>query len=120
MAPPAVLVIDDDPDDAELARLALEEALPALGVRVVTRREQLAPALAAATPRLVLCDLNFPGWPCREIRAELLRAAPDARFVLLTGALPPDGDLPAVDAVLLKDRLHELPALLRRLLPGTR
>ena len=119
MAPPAVLVIDDDPDDAELARLALEEALPALGVRVVTRREQLAPALAAATPRLVLCDLNIPGWPCDEILASVRASAPAARVVLLAGAPPPgDAVLPVVDALLLKDRLPDLPALVRRLLPG--
>ena len=120
MAPLRVLVVDDDRDDAELTRMALHATGLAPDVRTVSRRDALAQALDGFAPQLVLCDLNFPGWPCREIRAELLRAAPDARFVLLTGALPPDGDLPAVDAVLLKDRLHELPALLRRLLPGTR
>ena len=95
MAPPAVLVIDDDPDDAELARLALEEALPALGVRVVTRREQLAPALAAATPRLVLCDLNIPGWPCDEILAGVRASAPPS----VLPVSPPAFVVPAVAVV---------------------
>ena len=117
MAPLRILIIDDDRDDAELARLALQDADLVAELRIVSRRDALERTLEGFTPQLVLCDLNFPGWPCAEIRAELARVAPGARFVLHTGVLPLEGTLPDADAVLLKGQLQQLPALLHRLLP---
>jgi two-component system response regulator len=93
-----ILIVEDNPDDAELAVIALkqkgiktpyriarnaDEALEiALGRRLPvsgrpTARSATAPA---TTPTLVLLDLKLPGKSGLEVLKEL-RAAPSTRYV---------------------------------------
>lgn len=111
-----VLIVDDSSDDAELTEFALREA----GLEIECRRACNAEAVQAIggdgfVPHLVLCDLNLPGWSCQSALAAAGRMAPGAFRVILTGALPPDGDVPEADAVMLKDDLSDLAVLARRL-----
>ncbi len=93
-----ILIVDDNPDDAELAVIALkqkgiktpyriarnaDEALEiALGrERSVSERHTADPAAAQASiPALVLLDLKLPGKSGLEVLKEL-RAAPHTRYV---------------------------------------
>lgn len=102
--PLRVLIVDDSRDDAELTEFALREAGLLVECRSLGRRDGLAAALDGFTPHLVLCDLSMPGWSGPEAVAAVLRHAPGARCVFLTGAVPLD-DLSLADAeILLKDQ----------------
>ncbi len=113
-----VLLVDDCADDAELVLIELRGAGLDIECRHVDRESALLDALTSFTPDLVLSDLSMPGFSGR-LAFELVRErAPTARFVFLTGALEGNEALPAADAVVLKDELGKLPAVVRGLLGG--
>jgi|SRR5690554_6681745 len=117
--PYRVLLIEDSRDDAELIEIALREGGPAVECARAWSADTVREALEEAAPQLVLSDLNLPGFSGAEA-LELVRAHdPALPFVLLTGSVPMarSEPLPGTEAVLSKDELHKLPALLRRLLP---
>ena len=66
---PTLLILEDDPDVAQAARLALRK-LAAVAVR--TAPEALPAALDEVAPDVLLLDMNFApgasdgavGWPC--------------------------------------------------------
>ena len=116
--PYRVLLIEDSRDDAELIEIALREGGPAVQCQRAWSAGTVRRALEELAPQLVLSDLNLPGFSGVEA-LELVRAHdPALPFVLLTGSAPaalPDPP-PDADAVLSKDELAKLPALVRRLL----
>lgn len=112
-----VLIVDDSRDDAELAELALRDAGLQVECRRVFTAEALRAALPAFAPQVVLSDVNIPGFSGTEAQAEVRDYDPAMPFVFMTGSLyAPDETLPAADALLLKDELAKLPALLQQLL----
>ena len=113
-----VLIIDDSRDDAELAEFALRDGGLCVECRSVFREDALDAALRDFEPRLVLCDLNLPGWSGPDAMAAVRRRVPGACFVFLTGATHGAEDLSGADAVLLKDESARLVELARRLLPS--
>ena len=115
-----VLLVDDSPDDAELAEYALRKAGLDVDCRRACTAETLAEALREFAPHVVVSDLNLPGYSGTEARAQVRARDPRLPFVFLTGALAPDDDPPVAEAVLLKDDLDALPRVLRGLLDGGR
>jgi len=113
-----VLLVEDSRDDAELIEITLREAGMDVECRQAWSMAAVRKALADFDPQLVLSDLNLPGFSAEEARALVRGHDPQLPFVLLSG-LPaealPDPPEPS-DAVLSKDQLHELPALIQRLL----
>ena len=74
MSPDTVLILDDDPDVGTAARLLLQRRVGA--VRVLQRPAELAAALDAETPAVLLLDMNFaPGQTDGEHGLALLRQA---------------------------------------------
>ena len=59
-APAHVLLIEDNPGDADLVRLRLVESKPDVYVNCVPRLSDALACLDAETPSLVLLDLNLP------------------------------------------------------------
>lgn len=114
-APWRLLFVDDDEADVELARFALSDWPQAWVSARASGHATLMTALSEFKPDLVLCDLNLPGFSTHAAR-DLVRAhAPQARFVMLTGASPDlaEGfDCPVWD----KNRLELLPMQLGELL----
>ena len=114
--PLRVLVIEDSADDAELLRFALEDGgLHVECLRVFTECG-LREALVGFSASVVLSDLNLPGFSGERALEVVREAAPDVPFVFVTGW---DGDalaLEGADAMVLKDRLDTLPALIGQLL----
>lgn len=85
-APVRILLIEDNPGDARLLELTLEEAEPA-GYQLL-RATRLADALGrlAADPvDLVLVDLGLPDSQGLDSCARVVAAAPDAAVVVMTG-----------------------------------
>ncbi|GGK14769.1 response regulator [Luteimonas terricola] len=110
-----VLIVDDSRDDAELTEFALREAGLAVECRSLCHEDALSAALDGFEPQLVVCDLNLPGWSGAEAMAAVRQRVPSACFVFLTGALHGNEQLPAADAVMLKDDLARLVELARPL-----
>jgi CheY-like chemotaxis protein len=91
-----ILMVDDNPHDADLMRLALAEAHPACVLRVAGDGEQaLALLRDGQTPDLVLLDLNLPRLSGHEV-LEAVRSdrQPHVRrlpvVVLTTSSAPHD------------------------------
>jgi two-component system, OmpR family, response regulator len=79
---PRALVVDDDPDLAEL----VERVLAASGyeVRVVTEAAEVPAALAEHQPGLVTLDLSLPGVHGTELLSAV-RTGTSAHVVVVTG-----------------------------------
>ena len=98
-----ILLVEDNPDDVELTRLAFEEANVANHLIVVRdgaealdyifARGRYASRDASALPSIVLLDLNLPKLDGREV-LQAIRAHPATRdlpvIVLTTSAEPFD------------------------------
>ncbi len=82
---PHVLLIEDNPGDADLVRLRLVESNPTLGVDCVSRLSDGIACLKQAPPSLVLLDLNLPDSQGAETFRKLLESAPDVPVVILSG-----------------------------------
>ena len=103
MAHKEILLVEDNPDDVELTRLAFEEANVANHLVVVRdgaealdylfARGRYAERNAAELPSIVLLDLNLPKLDGREV-LQAIRAHPATRelpvIVLTTSAEPFD------------------------------
>jgi DNA-binding NtrC family response regulator len=83
-----VLVIDDEP----VVREAVRRVLQAQGFDVATAGDAAAGLAhpAAATCRLVLCDLMLPDRSGMDVLAELVRRRPGLPVVVITGYATPD------------------------------
>ncbi len=94
-----ILLVEDNPDDAELTRIAFAEAGVDYRLHVVGDGVQalayLRACVPAELPSLVLLDLNLPKLNGREV-LEAIRADPATRslpvVVLTTSAEPFDVD----------------------------
>jgi len=96
MTGPDVLVIDDEP----VVREAVRHVLGAQGLEVATADAGAAGLAhpAAATCRLVLCDLMLPDRSGLDVLAELVRRRPGLPVVLITGYATLDHRARARDA----------------------
>ena len=68
-----VLLIEDNPGDADLVRLRLVESNPAVDVACVNRLADGLESLKRESPALVLLDLNLPDSQVRRPSAKYLR-----------------------------------------------
>ena len=119
-----ILVLEDEPADAELALQMLLDAGIACASTVVAERAGFERALAGGGFELVLADYSLPGYTGLEALEHVRRREPLLPFILLSGAL---GEERAVDALragatdyVLKDRLARLPSAVRRALEERR
>jgi signal transduction histidine kinase len=91
-----VLLIEDNPGDADLIRLRLVEGLPQVRVECATRLSEALECLRKETPSLVLLDLNLPDSRGAETFRKIMENAPDVPVVILSGQ---DDEAMAVKAV---------------------
>jgi signal transduction histidine kinase len=80
-----VLLIEDNPGDADLIRLRLVEANSDVEVKSVDRLSTGLESLAEAQPSLVLLDLNLPDSRGAETFRKILSKAPGVPIVILSG-----------------------------------
>ncbi|MGC3981825.1 MAG: PAS domain-containing protein [Steroidobacteraceae bacterium] len=115
-----VIVLEDNPVDAELIELELHRnGLQAACQRAVSSDDFKA-ALQAGIPDLVLADYTLPGFDGMSALRMLRDFHPDVPFIFVSGSL---GEERAIEALksgatdyVLKDRLQRLPAVVRRAL----
>lgn len=122
------VLLEDDPNDAELIELELARN----GVNVdwahVASKQDFLAALGSATggtaPDLVLADYTLPGFDGLAALRIVLERCPDVPFIFVSGSL---GEERAIEALksgatdyVLKDRLQRLPAVVTRALTEAR
>jgi signal transduction histidine kinase len=91
-----VLLIEDNPGDADLVRLRLVESKPDVYVNCVPRLSDALVCLEAQTPSLVLLDLNLPDSHGAETFRRIREKAPNVPVVILSGQ---DDEAMAIKAV---------------------
>jgi signal transduction histidine kinase len=80
-----VLLIEDNPADADFVRLRLAESNPDLQVTYADRLATGLAALALGSPALVLLDLNLPDSRGADTFCNVLKKAPGVPVVILSG-----------------------------------
>ncbi len=115
----AVLCIEDNPDDADLARLTLEQTGAQLDWRVAEDGPSMRHALAKPVD-LVLCDFHLPRFSPQQALAVLAELALDVPLIVVTRAIGEDAAVSVLRAgaadYVGKDRLATLPVVLQRVL----
>jgi signal transduction histidine kinase len=92
----SVLLIEDNPGDADLVRLRLVEGHSPVKVNCVNRLSDGLASLTVETPSVVLLDLNLPDSHGAETFRRLLEHAPNVPVVVLSGQ---DDEVLAMKAV---------------------
>lgn len=113
-----ILHVEDDPNDRELTRLALEREGLTCEVDYVDERSAFEAALLRDTFDVILADYNLPRFDGLTAHAIAKRLAPMTPFIFVSGTL---GEELAVDRLkdgatdyVLKQRLDRLPTAVRR------
>jgi len=115
-----VLIVEDDPTDAELAVRQLVKS----GVRCLPRVVATEPAFRAALrefePHLILSDFTMPAFDGMTALAIAVETAPDVPFIFLSGTLGEDRAIEALKRgatdYLLKSNLARLAPAVQRAL----
>jgi signal transduction histidine kinase len=83
--PTHVLLIEDNPGDADLMRLRLIEGKTPVQVECVNRLADGLASLSRRLPSVILLDLNLPDSHGSETFCKILKTAPDTPVVILSG-----------------------------------
>lgn len=115
-----ILILEDNPADAELVQFELQEAGIAFTAKVVITEADFLRGLQELSPDLILSDYNLPDYNGTLALAESKRQYPDVPFILVTGAIGEDRAVEiltqgAKDYV-MKNRLSRLAPAVRRAL----
>jgi PAS domain S-box-containing protein len=113
-----VLILEDEPTDAELVERTLRRGGLDVTVRIASSRASFAAALDASRPDILLTDFRLPDLDGFEVIRLAQAKYPDLPIIVVTGAL---GDEAAVELIkagavdyVLKDRLARLPLAARK------
>jgi PAS domain S-box-containing protein/diguanylate cyclase (GGDEF)-like protein len=115
-----VLLVDDNPDDAELCRRTLNKHASNVQLDAVSTLQEFAERLQSSTYELVLSDYNLGIGTASDALSLLRKKDREIPFILVTGTI---GEEKAVECIregmadfILKDRLERLPVAITRAL----
>ena len=113
-----ILILEDNPADADLIQFELQEAGIIFTANVATNENDYVQAIQDYCPDLILSDYDLPKYNGALALSEARRRCPDTPFILVTGAVTEDR---AIDILtqgakdyVLKTRLQQ------RLVPAVR
>ena len=116
-----ILILEDNPADAELIQFELQKAGIIFTANVATNEKDYVQAIQDYCPDLILSDYDLPKYNGALALSEARRRCPDTPFILVTGAVTEDR---AIDILtqgakdyVLKTRLQQrlVPAVQRAL-----
>jgi two-component system sensor histidine kinase UhpB len=111
--PLRILILEDDPIDADIVKWALKESLNCI-FHIAVNKEAYALALDEFQPDVILADNALPRFSAKEALEMLLHRAMDIPFILVTGTVSEEFAASIIrmgaDDYILKDRLGRLPA----------
>jgi two-component system, cell cycle sensor histidine kinase and response regulator CckA len=115
-----VLLVEDNPSDAELVEISVRRAVPDLELRQVDNEESFVRSLREFKPDLVISDHNLPAFSGARALELSLADDPSRPFLLVTGSLDEETAVRYMKSgatdYLLKDRTARLgPAVLAAL-----
>lgn len=118
--PAQILLIENDPVDAELCLHTLKKAGMDIRAEIAQTQEEFKSKLAVAPYDLILADYNLVGWTGLDAFEYFRERGGEYPFILVTGAV---GEEIAVKCIkqgvsdyILKDRLARLPVAVKRAL----
>lgn len=115
-----ILILEDNPCDAELIQFELQEAGLVFSSKVVMTGKDFIRELQEFSPDIILSDYFLPKYTGAMALAEAKRRCPDAPFILVTGAVSEDGAIEILTSgakdYVMKSRLNRLAPALRRAL----
>ena len=85
-----ILILEDNPVDAELVQFELQEAGLSFDARVVITKKDFVRELREFSPDLILSDYDLPQYNGALALAESKKRCPDTPFILVTGAVSED------------------------------
>ncbi len=113
-----ILLLEDDPEDAELIRCSLLDSEVHMQMSVASTKEQYLSALGRKQVDLILSDFSLPGFDGWEALRSARQRRPEAPFIFVSGTM---GEETAIRALkrgatdyILKDRLARLAPSVRR------
>ena len=110
-----ILLLEDDPNDAELIEHELREAgLDFISKRVKTGAS-FKKALSEFSPDLILSDYDLPHYNGIQALAEVKKQSPDIPFILVTGAVT---EARAIEVLTSGAKDYVLKSRLSRLVPA--
>ncbi|MDX9821007.1 MAG: PAS domain-containing protein, partial [Syntrophales bacterium] len=115
-----ILILEDNPADAELIEFELREAGISPDAKVVTTEKDFLRELLAFCPDVILSDYDLPGYAGPLALAEARRRCPDTPFILVTGAVSEERAIETLTGgakdYVMKSRLNRLAPAVRRAL----
>lgn len=83
-----IIYIEDNQDDADLARFLLAEELDRpFEIKRVETKEDFLNTAEAFTPEIILSDVNLPGYSGHEALQDAIAIFPDVPFIMVTGTM---------------------------------
>jgi PAS domain S-box-containing protein len=115
-----ILILEDNPADAELVQFELREAGLDFRAKVVTSQKDFLRELDEYCPDVILSDYDLPQYDGASALAETRTRCPEVPFILVTGAISEDRAIEILTGgakdYVMKSRLSRLaPAVLRAL-----
>lgn len=108
-----ILLLEDNPSDAELVEIELKRADVPCRIERVATKEAFISALEEGSWDMVLSDYNLPRYTGIEAYLHLKERGLNIPFILITGALPEETAIECikegVDDYILKSNLIRLP-----------
>ena len=118
-----ILLLEDNPADAEMVKFELEESGIPFTAKVVMTEEDFIHELQAFSPDLILSDYDLPRYTGASALAEANRGCPDVPFILVTGAVTEERAIEILTSgardFVMKNRLGKLVPAIRRTLAET-
>ena len=109
-----ILVLEDNPDDAELVRRLLSNESPDFEFSLAPDKDSFLDALEHFDPNVILADNSLPEFCAREALEIAHRRIPGIPFILVTGSVSEEFAAEIIklgaDDYILKDRMIRLPA----------
>jgi two-component system cell cycle sensor histidine kinase/response regulator CckA len=118
--PLRVLVIEDNPADAELCLWELKRGGLDFSADIAQTREEFTDFVRSNEYDIILSDYNLRNWNALDAIHAIRESGKDIPFVLVTGSLGEEGAVECVKKgisdYVLKDRMARLPLAIRRVL----
>jgi len=118
MSPPLrILLLEDDPSDAQLIRDIFEDESFACEITLVQTRAEFVAALENEGTDLILADYRLPAFDGLSALNLVLKTHPELPFIFVSGLL---GEELAIDALKIGATDYVLKTGLSRLVPAVR
>src|SRR5512138_224788 len=115
-----IVILEDNPADAEIIQFELREAGIAFTAEVARDEDAFVRALRTFSPDVILSDYDLPRYTGTLALAEAKRRCPDAPFILVTGAVTEDRAIEILTSgakdYVMKGRLNRLAPAVQRAL----